>query len=176
MREIYEATEGHVRIGVLSSNFATVAEAKEKIAVYNKAVHGAESLGLGAGDPGQWVKVANISMEDEVSHINQDFPAVCLSRGENKHHNTYINSLVKPSGTLGTVNIAIGVVSSTGPGINVPIKSAITLIKEMGGNAVKFFPMKGLETKEQYKAVAHDCADEDFIIRATGGINLDNFT
>ena len=76
MREIYEATEGHVLIGVLSSSFATVAEAKEKIAVYNKAVHGAVSLGLGAGDPGQWEMVANISKEVEVSHINQVFPEV----------------------------------------------------------------------------------------------------
>src|SRR5699024_1629427 len=83
--------------------------------------------------------------------------------------------LVKPSGTLGTVNIATGVVSSTGPGINVQIKSAITLIKEMGGNAVKFFPMKGLETKELYKAVAQACAEEDFILEPTGGSHLDNF-
>src|SRR5699024_2301566 len=103
------------------------------------------------------------------------FPAVGLTRGGNKHPNTYINSLVKPSGTLGTVNIATGVVSSTGPGINVQIKSAITLIKEMAGNVVKFFPMKGLETKAEYKAVAQACAEEESILHATGRIHLDNF-
>src|SRR5699024_9606093 len=111
MREIYEATEGHVLIGVLSSNFATVAEAKEKIAVYNKTVNGAVSLGLGAGDPRQGEMVANISKEVEVSHINQVFPAVGLTRGGNKHLHSYINCLVKPSGTPGTVNIATGVFS-----------------------------------------------------------------
>src|SRR5699024_12786943 len=61
------------------------------------------------------------------------------------------------------------------PGINVTIKAAITLIKEIGGNAVKFVPMKGLETTEQYKAVAQACAEEDFILEPTGGIQLDNF-
>src|SRR5699024_11640080 len=123
-----------------------------------KAVHGAVSLGLGAGDPGQWEMVANISKEVEVSHINQVFPAVGLTRGGNKHPNTYINSLVKPSGTLGTVNNATGVVSSTDPGINVQIKSAITLIKVMGVNAVKFFQMKELETKQQDKTVEQGCS------------------
>src|SRR5699024_12697788 len=123
---------------VLSSNFATVAEAKEKIAVYNKAVHGAVSLGLGAGDPGQWEMVANISKEVEVSHINQVFPAVGLTRGGNKHLNTYINSLVKPSRRLGTVHIATGVVSSTGPGLNVSITSAMTWMTEMVRTCVKF--------------------------------------
>src|SRR5699024_434534 len=68
-----------------------------------------------------------------------------------------------------------GVVSATGPGINVPIKSAITLTTEIGGNAVKFFPAKGLETREQYKAVARACAEEAFILEPTGGIHLDNF-
>src|SRR5699024_6345453 len=71
--------------------------------------------------------------------------------------------------------IATREVSSTGVGINVPITSDVTLIKEMGGNAVKFFPMKGLETKEQYKAVAQACAEEDFILEPTGGIHLDKF-
>src|SRR5699024_12164150 len=137
-------TEGHVLIGVLSTNFATVAEAKEKIAVYNKAVHGAVSLGLGAADPGQWEMVANISKEIEVSQINQVFTAVGLTRDGNKHPNTYINSLVKHSSTLGTDNIATGVVSSTCPGINVSIKSVITLIKVECINAVKVIPMKRL--------------------------------
>src|SRR5699024_1070915 len=97
------------------------------------------------------------------------------TRGGNKHPNTYINSLVKLSGTLGTVNIATGVVSSSGPGINVLIKSAITLIQEMRGNAAKYCLMKELQTKEQYKAVAQACAEEDFILEPTGGIDLDNF-
>src|SRR5699024_12327845 len=103
------------------------------------------------------------------------FAALVVTRGRNKNIISYMSSLDKLSGTLGTVNSATGVVSSTGPGINEPIKSAITLIKEMGGNAVKFFPMKGSETKEQYKAVAQACAEEDFILEPTGGIHLDNF-
>lgn len=175
MKDVYEAAEGHVLFGVLSSDFETVADAKAKIDVYNKAVNGAVSLGLGAGDPGQSEMVAVISKEVIVSHINQVFPAVGRTRGGVKLPGSYINSLVQPTGKLGMVNIATGPMSSEEPSVDVPVEVAITLMKEMGGNAVKFFPMNGLETKEQYRAVAKACAERDFILEPTGGINLENF-
>ena len=57
----------------------------------------------------------------------------------------------------------------------VPVDTAIAMIKEMGGNSVKFFPMGGLKCKDELKAVAEACARNDFILEPTGGIDLDNF-
>lgn len=45
----------------------------------------------------------------------------------------------------------------------------------MGGSSVKYFPMKGLAHKEEYQAVAKACAEHDFYLEPTGGIDLDNF-
>ncbi len=57
----------------------------------------------------------------------------------------------------------------------VPVDTAIAMIREMGGNSVKFFPMGGLKCKEELKAVAEACAQNEFVMEPTGGIALDNF-
>src|SRR5699024_12141492 len=57
----------------------------------------------------------------------------------------------------------------------VPFKIAIDLVEDMGGKALKFFPMKGLSVWEGYKAVAEACAEADFGLVPTGGIDLENF-
>lgn len=49
------------------------------------------------------------------------------------------------------------------------------MAKEMGGNSLKFFPMGGLKVKDELKAVAEACAEMDFILEPTGGIDLENF-
>jgi uncharacterized protein (TIGR03581 family) len=45
----------------------------------------------------------------------------------------------------------------------------------MGGSSIKYFPMKGLAHKEEFKAVAEACAKHDFYLEPTGGIDLENF-
>lgn len=45
----------------------------------------------------------------------------------------------------------------------------------MGGNALKYFPMKGLELEEEYRAVAQACGEAGFALEPTGGIDPDNF-
>ena len=49
------------------------------------------------------------------------------------------------------------------------------MVKEMGGNSLKFFPMGGLKVKDELRAVAEACAAQDFILEPTGGIDLGNF-
>lgn len=49
------------------------------------------------------------------------------------------------------------------------------MVKEMGGNSLKFFPMGGLKVAEELKSVAEACAAQDFILEPTGGIDLGNF-
>ena len=57
----------------------------------------------------------------------------------------------------------------------VPIKTAIALVRDMGGNSLKYFPMKGLAHEEEYRAVAKACAEEGFALEPTGGIDKENF-
>ena len=45
----------------------------------------------------------------------------------------------------------------------------------MGGSSIKYFPMKGLAHIEEYKEVAKKCAELDFALEPTGGIDLENF-
>lgn len=174
-KEIYEATEGHVVVGLLSSNYDSVELAVEDIHKYKEEIGGAISVGLGAGNPNQWQMVAHICKETEVEHVNQIFPAVGYTRACAKSENTFINCLVNPTDEIGYVNIATGPLSSKQQPVKVHLSSAITLIKEMGGNSVKYFPMQGLKNVEQFKEIATICAKENFPLEPTGGIDLENF-
>lgn len=57
----------------------------------------------------------------------------------------------------------------------VPIKTAIALVRDMGGNALKYFPMKGLSSEDEFRAVAQACGEEGFALEPTGGIDKENF-
>lgn len=175
-KDIYEAAEGHVLVGVLSKNYANAREASAAMTEYGQAIQDAVSIGLGAGDNRQAVVVAEIAASYAGSHINQVFPAVGATRANLGAKDSWINSLVSPCGQPGYVNISTGPVSSRNAAqAIVPVRAAIALVRDMGGNALKYFPMKGLELEEEYRAVARACAEEGFALEPTGGIDLDNF-
>lgn len=174
-KEIYDITEGYVVIGLLAAKYETVDQAVKEMIIYKEAIDGAISIGLGAGDPNQWKKVAHISRELEAEHINQIFPAVGYTRAMAKNESTFINCLVNPLDKLGYVNIATGPLSTKKAPAKVHLSTAIALIREMGGNSVKLFPMNGLQNKEMYKEIVKICAEENFAIEPTGGIYLENF-
>lgn len=46
----------------------------------------------------------------------------------------------------------------------------------MGGDALKYFPMKGLAYREEFMEVARICGEEHFALEPTGGINKENFS
>ncbi len=174
-KEIYDMTEGHVVIGLLAANYETVDQAVKEMTMYKEAIDGAISIGLGAGDPNQWKKVAHISREMAAEHINQIFPAVGYTKAMTKNESTFINCLVNPLDKLGYVNIATGPLSTKKAPAKVHLSTAIALIREMGGNSVKLFPMNGLQNKAMYKEIVKICAEENFAIEPTGGIDLENF-
>lgn len=62
-REIYDAAEGHVLVGVLSKNYPDVASAVADMRDYAKLIDNALSVGLGAGDPNQSAMVSEISRQ-----------------------------------------------------------------------------------------------------------------
>ncbi|MGM0165488.1 hypothetical protein IGI39_000430 [Enterococcus sp. AZ135] len=173
-KECYEAAEGHVVLGVLSKNYTSDELAVEDMKLYQAATNNALSVGLGAGDPNQSQMVSRISAILQPQHVNQVFTGVGTSRALLGQADTIVNGLVSPTGKVGYVNIATGPLSSRAPEAVVPIETAIKLLKDMGGSSVKYFPMKGLAHKEEYRAVAEACAKYDFYLEPTGGIDLSN--
>ncbi|WP_179394612.1 2-dehydro-3-deoxy-phosphogluconate aldolase [Lacticaseibacillus absianus] len=171
----YDAAEGHVVLGVLTKNYPTDEAAIADMKRYQAAIDNAVSVGLGAGDPNQSLMVSRVSQVVQPQHVNQVFTGVGTSRALLGQSETVINGLVSPTGTVGTVNIATGPLSSQAPAAEVPIETAIALLKDMGGTSIKYFPMKGLAHEEEFRAVAKACAENDFDLEPTGGIDLENF-
>lgn len=174
-KDIYEAADGHVVCGVLTKNYPDNDSCIEDLKKYKAAVSNAISVGLGGGDPNQSKMVSEVSMVIQPQHVNQVFTGVGYSRAQLGQNNTIINGLVSPTGKTGYVNIATGPLSSKEMAAEIPVTTAIALLKDMGGSSFKFFPMNGLEHKEEYAYIAKACADNDFSLEPTGGIDLDNF-
>ncbi|REK61941.1 MULTISPECIES: 2-dehydro-3-deoxy-phosphogluconate aldolase [Cohnella] len=175
-KEVFEAAEGHVVVGVLSKNYPNAEEAVIAMRQYGEAIDNAVSIGLGAGDSRQAAVVAEIAKHYAGTHINQVFTAVGATRANLGERDGWINSLVSPSGRPGYVNISTGPVSAAhAEHAVVPVKAAIALVRDMGGNALKYFPMKGLELEDEFRAVAAACGEEGFALEPTGGIDKSNF-
>ena len=173
---VYEAAEGHVLVGVLSKNYPDVPTAVADMREYAKLIDNALSVGLGAGDPNQSQMVSEISREVQPQHVNQVFTGVATSRALLGQKYTVVNGLVSPTGTPGMVKISTGPLSSKAEDGIVPVDTAIALLKDMGCSSVKYFPMGGLKSIEEYKVVAEACARNDFWLEPTGGIDLENYS
>lgn len=174
--DIYKAAEGHVEVGVLTADYDTVEAAIEDMSKYMDVLEGNLSVGLGGGNPNQWRAVAEVAKEIKANHFNQAFCSVSATRANVGNDECHINAMVGPSGTPGLVKISTGPLSRecAEPAL-VPADTLIAIVKEMGGNSLKFFPMDGLKVKEELKAVSEACARQDFILEPTGGIDLENF-
>lgn len=175
-REVYEAGEKHVLVGVLSANYPTVEAAVEDMARYNEVLEGNLSVGLGGGNPMQWKAVGDIAKEIKCNHYNQTFTAVSYTRANVGNDEAIVNCMMAPSGEPGKINICTGPLSKDAkvPAL-VDVDTAIALAKDMGASSIKFFPMHGLACKEELKVLAKACAENDFMLEPTGGIDLDNF-
>lgn len=175
-QDIYEAAEKHVEVGVLTASYPDVPSAVEDMRKYMDVLEGNLSVGLGGGNPNQWRAVAEVAKDIKANHFNQAFCAVGWTRANLGTNEIHLNSMVCPSGTPGMVCISTGPLSKDcSEKALVPADTLIAIIKEMGSNAIKFFPMGGLKSKEELKVLAEACARHDFILEPTGGIDLDNF-
>lgn len=172
---IYSAAEGHVLVGVLSSAYPDVQKAVKDMVEYHIALQGNLSVGLGGGNPIQWRAVCAIAEELKTAHYNQIFSMTCCQRFCVGNEEAHINALVSPSGTPGYVKISTGPRSQYGADAIIPVDTAILMIEEMGGNALKFFPMNGISCRDELKAVSQACAERNFVLEPTGGIDLHNY-
>ncbi|XKM14352.1 KDGP aldolase family protein [Orbaceae bacterium ac157xtp] len=174
-KEVYAAAEGHVVVGLLSKNYPDNESAIADMAKYANEIDNAISVGLGAGDPNQSNMVSQISAKLQPQHVNQVFTGTATSRALLGQNETVINGLISPTGKVGMVKISTGPLSSKAPDGIVPVETAIAMLKDMGCSSVKFFPMGGLKSKDEYEYVAKTCAKHDFMLEPTGGIDLDNY-
>jgi len=174
-RDIYDEAQGHVLVGVLSKNYADVPSAVADMKEYASLIENALSVGLGAGDPRQSLMVSLISQQVQPQHVNQVFTGVGTSRALLGQNDSVVNGLISPTGKVGWVKINTGPLSASQPDAIVPVETAIALLKDMGGSSVKYFPMGGLKTRDEFAAVARACAEHDFWLEPTGGIDLENF-
>lgn len=110
-RDIYEAAEGHVLVGVLSKNYPDVASAVADMKEYAALIENALSVGLGAGDPRQSLMVSQISAQVQPQHVNQVFTGVGTSRGMLGQNDSVVNGLISPTGKVGFVKINTGPLS-----------------------------------------------------------------
>jgi uncharacterized protein (TIGR03581 family) len=150
-KEIYDAAEGHVLVGVLSKNYPDVDSAVADMRDYAALIDNALSVGLGAGDPNQSAMVSEISRQVQPQHVNQVFTGVGMSRALLGQNESVVNGLVSPTGTVGRVKISTGPLSSKAPDGIVPVETAIKLLKDMGGSSIKYFPMGGLECRDEFR-------------------------
>lgn len=171
---IYEAAKGYVAVGILSADYPDVESAVEDMKRYQEAVDNNISVGLGAGNPGQWKAVAEISGQIKPKHINQTFTAGGYTRALTGA-GPFMNSMVAPCGKPGYVKISTGPLCKDEEPAIVPVKTAIAMAKEQGADSLKYFPMGGLKVREEFEAVARACAESGFNLEPTGGIDLENF-
>ena len=177
-KEIYEAAEGHVVVGLLSKNYDKIEDGVAEVKEYLKEL-GVVSVGLGAGDPSQFEKAALISCETDPGHVNQVFTGAGYAAGALRakgHDRTYINVLMSPTGEPGKVKISTGELSEKEKSAIADVDTAVAMLKDMRAHSVKFFPMGGLKSLEELKEVAKASERGNLeLIEPTGGIDLENF-
>lgn len=175
---VYKAIDGYTAIGVLSKQFDSAEEGINYVNDYKNTVP-CVSVGLGAGDPSQAIKAATIAAATDPGHVNQVFTSAGYAAGAlttNKCHQTAVNVLMSPTGTVGKVKINTGELSELENDAIVDVETALAMLKDMGADAVKFYPMGGLKSIAELEYLAKACAKMDIsMLEPTGGINLENF-
>ncbi|WP_434636835.1 2-dehydro-3-deoxy-phosphogluconate aldolase [Klebsiella sp. I138] len=177
-RDVYEASEGHAVIGVLSAQFPSVEQGIHEVSRWMAEIPSI-SVGLGAGDPAQFYKAAMIAAKLHPAHVNQTFTGCGFAAGAlaaTDGQQTRINALISPTGTPGDVLISTGVSSAGGTPAKVSCDAAVRMIQDMGAHAAKFFPMGGEHSLHELSVLAQSAAHNGMtLIEPTGGIDLENF-
>jgi 2-dehydro-3-deoxy-phosphogluconate aldolase len=176
-REVWEATEGHVLVGVMLADFPTIEGAVAKIRSLQEVVP-VLSVGLGAGDPNQWQRVADTALLTDPGHINQVFPAAAYTVGALRARGleqNVVNALIGPGSAPGKVIISTGPRSQAAPAAEVSCETAAAMLADVGVESVKFFPIKGDARLADVAAMARAAAQAGMpVFEPTGGITVKN--
>lgn len=175
-KAISQFDKSRVLVGVMVKNFATDKEAVEQVQSYMEQGI-LTSVGLGAGDPSMWKRVADVSAECKPYHINQVFPAAGYTKGRLdaiRQDSFIVNSLLEPTEEPGMVYVSTGAVSRERKEA-VTCETAAKLMADIGLPSVKFFPVGGLEKLEHIKSMVNAAVKEGIsIFEPTGGIDMEN--
>ncbi|MFY2157204.1 KDGP aldolase [Cytobacillus firmus] len=175
-KELVEIAGNRVLVGIMVKNFPTVESAIEQVKQY-KENNIPVSVGLGAGDPAMWKKVADVSAKTSPDHINQVFPAAGYTLGrmdQLEASNPLVNALIEPSGIPGEVYISTGPSSSIFKE-KVSCEMAATMLAEIGVDSVKFYPIDGDKRLDEIAAMVKAAVNAGLkIFEPTGGIDVEN--
>lgn len=174
---VTKAAPGNVYVAVLTKNFDTVDAAVAQVNAYTAA--GVRvSVGLGAGDPAMWRRVADVAVATLPAHVNQVFPAAGLTLGALQvagAANTWLNALITPGSRPGLVRVGTGPASSGCDG-EVSVEQAAAMVAEVGVHSVKFYPIGGVAQLDHVTAMARAAVAAGVpIFEPTGGIDVENF-
>lgn len=171
--QIAKAAGGRVYIGLMVKNFATVDSAVQAVEEYQQAGVPV-SVGLGAGDPAQWRKVAEVAVRTRPAHVNQVFPAAGYTLGALERAGaggTLVNALIAPGGLVGKVSICTGPVSQGYQEV-MSCDAAAAMLQEIGIKSVKFYPIEGDKRLDEVAAMVKAAVRHGItIFEPTGGID-----
>lgn len=174
--EISRFAPERILVGIMVKNFATDEEVIKRVAEF-KENNILASVGLGAGDPAMWKRVADVSVISKPYHINQVFPAAGYTMG--RLHETHpgdflVNSLIEPAEEIGMVYISTGEISQNKKEA-ISAKAAAKLMADIGLSSVKFYPIEGLKKIEHVKEMVKAAVSEGITtFEPTGGIGMEN--
>lgn len=175
-RELVKVAGDRVLVGVLVKDFETEEAAIEQITAF-KDNGVLVSVGLGAGDPAMWKKVANVAVATQPHHINQVFPAAGYTLGRMEQASEVmpvVNALIEPTGVPGQVYISTGPASSVYRE-SVSCELAATMLVELGISSLKFYPIEGIKRLDEVVEMTKAAVKAGIkMIEPTGGITLDN--
>ncbi|MFD7525578.1 KDGP aldolase [Paenibacillus chitinolyticus] len=175
-KQIVEAAEGRVYVGLMVKNFPSVDEAVKTVEEF-QAAGVPVSVGLGAGDPAMWSKVVDVSVRTKPAHVNQVFPAAGYTLGAMRavgSEDTLVNALITPSGTAGQVRIATGPTSVSFENDTISCEAAAAMLAEIGVHSVKFYPIGGTKHLDELAAMVKASVAQGIkIFEPTGGIDID---
>ncbi|HBM75345.1 MAG TPA: 4-hydroxy-2-ketovalerate aldolase [Clostridiaceae bacterium] len=176
-REVVQATDGNVFIGILSKQFSSVKEGVDYVKTFQKQIP-LISVGLGSGDPNQWEMAAKIAAQTDPGHVNQVFTSAGYTLGllnGKGCSKTIVNALISPTGQVGKVKVSTGPASSLKNDAVIDVDTALAMLKDVGVMSVKYFNMHGKEHLDELREVAKACVRCGIpIIEPTGGLTVDN--
>lgn len=175
-KNIVEATDGRVYIGIMVKNFSLAEDAAELILKWQEAGIPV-SVGLGDADPAVWKKVADTAILTKPVHVNQVYPAAGYTIAALQavgSPSTIVNALVRPSGTAGKVSILTGPDSQHFDEF-ISCEAAAAALKEIGIPSVKFYPVGGDQHLDEIAAMVKAAVGAGItMFEPTGGIGADS--
>ena len=168
--DIMEAGKGYVVPGIVSDQFASITDAVEKIEEL-KSVTSLVSVGLGGGGNfDNWKKVLDISAASSPGHLNQPFEKSAYTKGFLDGKNItgqLVNALVKPTGQVGRIQLASGVIMQ--------VEEFLDIAKALGIESIKLMPIKGTDHLDELIYLTEKAAAIGIRgIEPAGGIDASN--